>query len=341
MARSKILATALAAVVGACPLSGQVALTVDSAQVVQPIIVRDFNGSADVNVSFSNNGMTTAPVQVVTGGATTFTYDGPVSDPRIVWSDGSSTYDHTAYPHVRVRYQQSTTSLGSPQLWENPARTGENSNFVSTISWTEFRGDIPNPTPNGSGFRIDPFSTAVSNSSFSLDYIMIDAMPTIGLGEWDRAADFNGWSAANSTNVSVADGIISGQATGDLMLNNGTLFDADQYGYLTIRMRTTITTSTNYAQLFWGPNGSFSEANSIRFGGSDGEWHEYLFDMTLAAAWTNSNMRLRLDPFQVTGQTFEVDYIRLLAAIPEPSTGILAAGGLVLLGVIARRRFRS
>lgn len=331
---------AAACVVGlwASPLPGQVSVTVDSPDVPQPIIVRDFNGSSDANVFFSNNGTTTSPVQVVSGGASTFTYDGTVSDPRIVWSDGNGTYNHAAYPYVRVRYQQSTTAQGAPQIWENLAVGGQHSNLNATTSWTEFRGDIPNPNPNGSGFRIDPFSNTVSNNVFSIDYIMMNAVDTIGLGEWDREGDLNGWSIGNSTNVSVAGGVVMGQANGDLMMNIGTMFDADHYGYLTIRMRSTITTSSNYAQLFWGPNGAFSEANSIKFGQTDGDWHEYLFDMTLEADWTNTNMRVRLDPFQVAGQTFEVDYIRLLAAIPEPSACVLIGVGLSILAASGRRR---
>jgi len=322
----------------ASPLPGQVSLTVDSPFVAHPIIVRDFNGSSDANVFFSNNGTTTSPVQVVSGGASTFTYESSVGDPRIVWNDGAGTYNHAAFPYVRVRYQQSTNAQGAPQLWENPAVGGQSSNLSATTSWTEFRGDIPNPSPNGSGFRIDPFSNTVSNNVFSLDYIMINAVNTIGLGEWDREGDLNGWSIGNSTNVSVTGGAVMGQATGDLMMSIGTGFDADQYGYLTIRMRTSITGSGNYAQLFWGTAGAFSEANSIRFGQTDGEWHEYLFDMTLEADWTNTNMRVRLDPFQVTGQTFEVDYIRLLAAIPEPSACALIGVGLSVLAASARRR---
>lgn len=328
----------LGTVVLAGEMWAQVSLTVDSPQVAHPIIVRDFNGATDANVFFSNNGTTTSPVQVVSGGASTFTYNGSVGDPRIVWNDGSGTYDHAAYPYARVRYQQSTTGQGVPQIWENNAVGGQSTNLTASTAWTEFHGDIPNPSPTGSGFRIDPFSSAASNNVFSLDYIMIDAVETVGLGEWDREGDLNGWSVGNGTNVAVAGGAIAGQGTGDLMLNNATQFDADNYGYLTIRMRTTITTSTNYAQLFWGPGGAFTEANSFKFGESDGDWHEYLFDMTLEADWTNTNMRVRLDPFQVTGQTFEVDYFRLLTAIPEPSACALLATGLALLVAVGWRK---
>lgn len=328
----------MAVILQGLPVAGQVSMTVDSPQVIHPIIFRDFNGAGDVNVSFGNNGATTAPVQVVSGGVSEFTYNDALGDPRITWNDGNGTYDHSAYPHVRVRYQQSTTGQGAAQIWENPAVGGQSSNLAASTSYLEFRGDIPNPTPNGSGFRIDPFSSTVSNNIFRLDYIMMDAVETIGLGEWDRDGDLNGWAVGNGTNISVVGGAVTGGAMGDLQLNIGTLIDADKYGYLTIRMRTTVTGGSNYAQLFWGPNGAFTEANSLRFGETDGEWHEYLFDMTAEADWTNTNMRVRLDPFQVAGQAFEVDYFRVMAAVPEPSAVVLVLVGVGAMGLVARRR---
>lgn len=330
-----LAAAAQAAVVGVYPVAGQSPDT---------IVFRDYNSSPDQNVGYSPGGAS-APTQAIAGGASAWTYGGVVGDPKIIYNDGNGTWDYDTYPWVRLRYKQSRSGAGNPQVWENPAQGGEGVTFTQSTTFAEGHGNPdstananPPTTPNGSGYRIDPVSNSQASDVFTVDYVLSDRFQTIGLGEWDTTGDQNGWGVANASGVSVANSLLSGTSTGDTMMNNNTLINADLYTIVEIGLSTASANATE-SQLFWGAGGAFNEARSVRFSGTDGAFMTYVLNMNGEPTWTGTNMRIRLDPVQGT-EAFAVDYIRLRtdSSVPEPATlSLLALGGLALL----RRRRKS
>ena len=326
-----LAAAAQAAVVGVYPVAGQSPDT---------IVFRDYNGGTDQNVSY-NPGGASSPTQAIAGGVSAWTYGVAVSDPKIIYNDGNGTWDHASYPWVRMRYSQSRGGAGSVYVWENPAQGCEGVAFGQSTALTEGHGNpdstVASPTtPNGSGYRIDGVGAAVANDVFAADYVLMDRFETLGLGEWDAAGDLNGWTVANAAGVNVANGVLSGTSTGDTMMNSTTLINTDLYTFIEIGLSTASTTPTE-TQLFWGPNGAFAEARSVKFSGTAGELITYVLNMSGEPTWTGTNMRIRLDPVQ-GDEAFAVDYIRLRTAtsVPEPATmSLLVLGGL---GLLARRR---
>ncbi len=332
---------------------------------VNTLIFRDYNGASDPNApTFAANWVhasTTATqagstlVRTIANGESIFAFDlspdgSQVVDPRIEYNDGTGSWDQATYSWVRFRFKQSTTARGGLQVWERPAEGGEAISLGTASSYVE-RGGNPNTdanasnTPsNQSGYRFDPFDTAVDGDAVTLDYIMMDRYQTFGMGEWDRAGDVNGWNySANGaiTNVTVANGLFSGTGTGDAIMETGQTFDADLYKFIEIRMRSESTNLTG-TQLFWGANGAYAEARSIKFGAADQGFHTYLIDLTGESSWFGTNMRIRLDPVQGTNLDFDVDYVRLrtgaqLNAIPTPAA---LPAGLALLTLLGLRRRR-
>ena len=301
------------------------------------VIVRNYLNGSEGNIVYQ--GPTPAPGQTLSGGASSWTYSTGGGDPQIVYNDGAGTYDHAAYPWVRMRYQQNRAAQA--QAWENPAQGGEFINFPGSLSMSEVSGNPDSTvnapvTPDGSGIRFDPFPNAVDGDVFTADYLMLDRFQTIGLGEWDRAGDQQGWATPNISGASVANSLLRGTSTGDSQVTSGPGFDADSFKYIQIRLKT----SGSLAQVFWGTGGAYVAERSINLGNGDGEYHTYLIDFSNEPTWNGANMTVRLDP--VSGgaaNTFELDYIRAStgAMIPEPSSVVLLGlGGLALLTL--RRR---
>ncbi|HPM84133.1 MAG TPA: autotransporter-associated beta strand repeat-containing protein, partial [Candidatus Anammoximicrobium sp.] len=278
---------------------------------IDTLVFRDWNGTSDTNVSYSPGGAS-APSQVVANGTSTWTYGTTAGDPQIIYNDGSGAWNHANYPWLRVRHQESTTAGGTLQIWENPARGGESANFSPATSLVEVHADVPNPNPNGTGFRIDAFGTAQSGYAFTADYMMLDRAETLGLGEFDRDGDFSSWTPnANIAGASVANGYLSGTGagTGDAYLTSPTEFSTATYKFVEIRLRG----SGSSAEVFWAQGGAFVGGQRIGLGALDGAWHTYLLDFTNESTWTGANMRIRLDPVTAAGATFDVDYIRVRA----------------------------
>ena len=329
-----LAAATQAAVVGVYPVPGQSPDT---------IVFRDYNVSPDQNVRYSPSA--SPPSQSVSGGTSAWTYGAALSDPMIIYNDGNGTWDYETYPWVRMRYKQSLGVTGNPLVWENPAQGNEHVSFTQSTTFAEGHGDPDSAanastviTPDGSGYRIDPFQPSAASDVFTVDYVLIDRFETIGLGEWDAAGDQNGWTVADATGVSVANSLLSGTGAGDTRMDNATLIDADLYKYIEIGLSTASTNPTA-SQLFWGAGGAFAEARSVRFSGTDDTLMTYVLNMSGEPTWTGTNMRIRLDPVHGT-EAFAVDYIRLRTntSVPEPATlSLLALGGL---GLLRRRRKR-
>lgn len=273
------------------------------------IIVRDFNGVGIGPVIYAGGA---APVETNAGGVSTFTYTAFAADPQITLNSTAGTFDFASYNWTRLRYR----STSGPQIWENSAVGGQSFTGASSASvFLEQRGDPANPAPSGSGYRIDPVSNVADggNYTFELDYLMADRTQTIGLGEWDADGNLGGanganWAGGNINNLTVANGVISGTGTGDAILSHTMSFDAASWGMVEIRMKA----SGSKAELFWGNNAAFNQAQRIDLANHDGAYHVYTLDFSKEATWVGANMRIRLDPVTVNGQTFEVDYVRIM-----------------------------
>lgn len=277
--------------------------------IANTIIVRSFNG-AGVTPAVYGGG--TAPAETNAGGVSTFTYTEAASDPMITFTNPTGTFDFATFNWARLRYR----STSGPQIWENSAVTGQSfTGNASASVFLEARGDPSNPNPTGSGYRIDPVSSVAANSTytFELDYFVADRTQTIGLGEWDADGDVAGasgsaWTATQSGALTVANGTLSGTSTGiDPTLSQGMGFDASQYGLVEIRMKAT--GSSN--ELFWAQNGAFVGGQRVGMGSNNNAFHVYTLDFSKEATWVGNNMRLRLDPVTASGQTFEIDYVRV------------------------------
>lgn len=298
----------------ACLLPGPAALAVPPVWkdlgVSNTIIIRDFNSAGAAPVTYSGGG---APTETNSGGTSTFSYTLDASDPMIIFTSPAGTFDFATFNWARMRYRGST----GPQVWENSAVTGQHiSGGSSPSTFVEMRGDPANPNPVGSGYRIDPVGSVTSTTpyNFYLDYLMADRTQTIGLGEWDADGDVAGasganWSASQTTGLAASGGVLSGTSSGgDPTLTLGMGFDASVYGIVEIRMRASSGTS---AEMFWAQNGSFVGAQREGLGTQDNAFHVYTIDFSKESTWAGTNMRLRLDPATTTGQTFEVDYVRV------------------------------
>jgi len=271
------------------------------------LVFRDYNGTSDANVSYSPPA--TPPSQSLANGTSTWTYAAVVADAKIIYNDGAGTWVHAAYPWARFRFMQNRTTGGDAQYWENPARGGEGSNLGTAAALTEATRDVPNPNPDGTGYRIDPiWNNTQTGDWFTLDYVLTDTFETLGFGEWDTVGDVQGWATPNITGVTVTNSTIAGTGNGDAQVHCGTQqFDADAYKFVEIRMKGSGTTP----QLFWALGGGYVGSQVVGLGANDGQWHTYLLDFTQEATWTGANMRLRIDPVSGGGPTFEVDYIRV------------------------------
>jgi len=294
------------------------------------LIFRDYNSGSDTNVSFG------PASQSFSGGVSTWTYSGSAGDPKIIYNDGGGAWDHAAYPWVRARYQHSRTNGGALQVWEQNAAAGQFVAFSPSLALVEATGNPTNPSPSGAGFRMDPFGSALNGDSLSVDYVMIDRYETVGLAEWDKAGDAQGWSTPNNTGIAVSNGVLSGTTNGDSQVTNGTAFDANKYKFIQIRMKA----SGNSAQLFWANNNGYTGTQVISLGANDGNFHTYLIDFSGESTWTGANMNVRLDPAAGVGTTFEIDYIRASAnaLVPEPSSLALLGLGACMLANRRRRR---
>jgi hypothetical protein len=176
----------------------------------------------------------------------------------------------------------------------------------------------------------------------SLGFILLATIPYASAFNARHSYDFNtngnaeGWSPVNAT-VSVANGTLSGAATSSdpqIVQGNVTPFLGNASNGLLVRIRAS---RNGNAELFWGTssNNFYSAARrvTVPYSGS-GNWQFLFLNTRGHPEWDDQTItRLRFDPPGTGGDTFEIDWIRLLAwdydgdGIPDYVEGIVDSNG--------------
>lgn len=149
--------------------------------------------------------------------------------------------------------------------------------------------------------------------------------------EFDTAGNREGWWAANRvSNLKTTGGSLVGDITGADPYIIGPRYpdiNADVYRYIRIRMKSTADSS---AEFFWG-----TQADPVHRGGRevaftvipDGQFREYVVDMSIHPEWKGLVNTLRLDPANGPAGRFEVDYIRIRPDTTPPTGSVVINSG--------------
>jgi len=130
--------------------------------------------------------------------------------------------------------------------------------------------------------------------------------------EWNFAqTESRDWSAdSDLEQLGIKDGALISRSTGSdpYMVSAPTKIDSGKYSQIMIRMKTT---RGNNAQLFWSTDTSpINEENSIHFGiKSDGEFHDYIINVSQHKNWKGRITSLRLDPTDAIGSEIAIESI--------------------------------
>ncbi|MGQ9806939.1 MAG: hypothetical protein ACUVSM_03055 [Armatimonadota bacterium] len=185
--------------------------------------------------------------------------------------------------------------------------------------------------------RFDP--SEASSGRFEIDFLRLTgARPFIGW-EFDRPGDMEGWSAANGLiTPAVSGGCLRAVVSGPDPYFTGPSspeIDAAVYRWLHVRMKAPAGTE---AEFFWGTPSEPWHSPGGRVGFPvipDGEFHEYVVDLSGHPAWTGTVIMPRLDP-SVSGSSgvAEIDFIRLTSQLPPPRvhTGPALPGRFAFVG---------
>ena len=312
-------------------------------------IFDNFNDGVDTSGGFVN--MSSA------GEATGFAsinMNAGAADPQVQFPTPGAAFNSASHPYLRINTRG--TVGGASQVFPLPPAGPTVINYSTTTAFAESQLAFANAGIGvaGTGLRIDPLGGGTATvERFDFDYVMLDSVRTIGLGEFDHDGALDGWTLAGNGHIinggtSVLTSTFSAMTAGnDPVLQRGGL-NADTNIFDTIEVRIALDpASSSRFEMFWGTDSFPGPAGGqsvqvvdelIR----DGNLHTYRFNMSDEAAWDGNLNLLRIDPLAdgdaQAGRSFEIDYIRLLegSAIPEPSSVLLSILGGVL--VFARRR---
>ena len=160
--------------------------------------------------------------------------------------------------------------------------------------------------------------------------------------DWNVDGDLAGWTTSQITNVAVAGGLLTGNASGIdaqiSLLNFGSGPDLD-LGYTDqVELRIQVPAAyTGDIQLFYGVTNSGNTGISTTTRAltitnssipKDGAFHVYRLDVGLEQRWRGNLRDLRIDPLagaSAPGQPFAIDYVRVgipraTCIIPTPPT---------------------
>ncbi|MCE5199327.1 hypothetical protein LLG39_10165 [bacterium] len=139
------------------------------------------------------------------------------------------------------------------------------------------------------------------------------------------------WIPQHVTNFCVNNGALWATVTGSdpYLLGPPTpLIDASAKRYAYVRMATT---AGSQAGILWQSptQQTYSEDRAVRFDViPDGQFHDYLLDMSSNSQWTGKVQNLRFEPSKVaTSGTFGIDFIRVVGDIYPPRGSISINSG--------------
>jgi hypothetical protein len=163
------------------------------------------------------------------------------------------------------------------------------------------------------------------------------ARPASGAWEWNTNGDLEGWTNRNQwNNAAVSNGRYSGVAAGnDPFVHSPPLWVNTHRNshYLRVRMKST---AGNFGVVYFltetDPTWDLNKAVGFTVI-PDNEIREYLMDLRSSAGYGGVVTQLRLDPTDVSGAQFEVDYVRWQ---PELGAGSLELFALAPTGAQLR-----
>ncbi len=329
--------------------AGAFTLSVDPAPLT--VNLDNFNDGVDTSAGFNN--MTSAGEAA---GFASINMNAGAADPQVQFPTPGAAFSSTSHPYFRVNTRG--TVGGASQVFPLPAAGSTVVGYATTTAFAESQLAFVNSVPAvaGTGLRIDPLGGGIATvERFDFDYVMLDSVRTIGLGEFDHDGALDGWTLSGNGHI-INGGTSAGTSTfsamtagNDPVLERGGL-NADTNIFNTIELRIAFDpASTSRFEMFWGTDSFPGPAGgqSVRLVDElirDGNLHTYRFNMSDEAAWDGNLNILRIDPLAdadaQAGRSFEIDYIRLLdgnAIIPEPSGALLSILGGFLFFAHRRR----
>lgn len=152
---------------------------------------------------------------------------------------------------------------------------------------------------------------------------------------WDFAGadDSLGWQIRKATASTSADGLVLDIPAGDpgIVSPGGLKADPAEARYLHLRMKNE-TTST-LAQLFFATEAApgFSSARLVSFPViADGEFHDYVIDMSQHSAWTGAIEQIRLDPVGAGPGTVTIKTVSLQVQPPWTASTVYESDAKVM-----------
>ncbi len=245
--------------------------------------------------------------------------------------------------HIRMRVTSGTYAelfWSTPLIWSFSQSRSVRFAVTPDGVWRDYLVDMTtnsNWTGTIRQLRFDPSET--SSGSFEIDFIRLTGTrPFIGW-EFNRAGDLEGWSAANSLiTPTVNGGFLRAVVSGPDPFFTGPAspeIDTAVYRWLHVRMKAPEGTE---AEFFWGTPSEPWHTPARRTGfpvTADGEFHEYLVDLSAHPQWTGAAILPRLDP-TASGSSgvAEIDFIRLTSQLPPARivTGPAIPGRFALAG---------
>jgi len=171
-------------------------------------------------------------------------------------------------------------------------------------------------------------------------WVSYSTRSTAPVWEWNAVGDFEGWTNRNEWEGSaVSNGAFTGAASGnDPFAESPAVWINPLRTTSKVRLRMQ-TTGGPYGILFFTTEAdpAWDLVKAVSFPTlPDGNWHDYVVDLGTSPGYAGVLTRLRVDPCELTGAEFGLDFIRLR---PDPGYGTLKLAGLGDFG--ARIRYQG